>query len=437
MLIGIKNLAADYGSIDMPGLFVMAVPTFSLATSVLLQTAVNNPGTKTALISFTKESGLFSTTPEMNQKLFDIYNAGNLLLNIVSIADGKHLFNKIMGEFEKKSFISVELVLIDISQDIFTRVADDELPTILLAWQSWFIRHNKTCVWVVHGGASASYLKNKFLKLNNLFNGLANIVSDGYGIRYEVVFWHLRSAIQTNVSLDISLHEANNEISVNESNGFIPDKKNTAISLEPGNRILVVKSERELQETLPPEWEVLNSLGELKGADTGNIATATIIIYINSRVDINLTANKIIGLRKDNGGWIKIILREMEPCIRAWEERLIIGSGANLIVPYGVAFLRFLSIVYALQGVYLIRNIQDGLEDISQVNPNGYGKNYLQLDDFVRQAISLAGSAQRMEIDASLIKLTLNSAIPVEEIAGLLKIKRTGDIFTFAKDYLY
>jgi hypothetical protein len=49
----------------------------------------------------------------------------------------------------------------------------------------------------------------------------------------------------------------------------------------------------------------------------------------------------------------------------------------------------------------------------------------------------LAGSAQRLEIDASLIKLTLNSAIPVEEIAGLLKIKRTGDIFTFAKDYLY
>lgn len=127
----------------------------------------------------------------------------------------------------------------------------------------------------------------------------------------------------------------------------------------------------------------------------------------------------------------------MEQCLRNVEEKFIINSGANLIIPHNVVFLRFITMVYAIQGSYLIRNIPNKIEDIYQVNLNEYGKSYLSLTDFVRQVISLVDCAQRMRINPTLLKFSLSKAIPIEEIIDLIKIKRSGDIFTFTENYLY
>lgn len=437
MLIGIKDLNSCYGSIDMPGLFVMTVPAFSLAKSILLQTIIHNPDTKTALISFEKRNQLFDATPEINKKIFDIYNARNLLLNIAAINENKHSFSKIRQNLEKEVFASVDLILIDIEQDIFMSASDSELSTILSSWQSWLVRHKKTCIWVVHGNMATDFIKNKFLNLNNMFNGLANIEFDIYKIKYELVFWHLYSSIQSNILLNLLFDEVNNEISAIESNELELVVKSTLMTSQSNNRVLVVKSEDELQEIFPREWEVVHSFDALENAILGDIAAATVIIYIDANIDINFTVSKIIKLRKNGGGWLKIIVREMEPCLRNVEEKFIINSGANLIVPHSVALSRFITIVYAIQGSYLIRNIPNRVEDIYQVDLNEHGKSYLLPADFVKQVISLVEWAQRIQINSTLLKLSLNRAIPIDEIVALIKINRNGDIFTYTENHLY
>ncbi|MDI1232123.1 MAG: BcsE family c-di-GMP-binding protein [Methylobacter sp.] len=217
-LIGIKKLDPCYGSIEKHGLFVITVPLFSLAKSILIQTIIHNPYIKTALISFEERNGLFNVLPEINKKLFVIYDMGNLLLNVVCIKDGKHLFSGIKQDMEEKAFASVDLVLINIEQDIIMSTTDAELAAILSSWQSWFIQHNKTCVWIVHGGMASGFVRSKFLKLSTMFNGLANIAFDASEIKYEVIFWHLHSSMQSNISLNLQFDEINHEISVTESN---------------------------------------------------------------------------------------------------------------------------------------------------------------------------------------------------------------------------
>ncbi|WP_432746011.1 BcsE family c-di-GMP-binding protein [Methylobacter sp. G7] len=217
-LIGIKKLDPCYGSIEKHGLFVITVPLFSLAKSILIQTIIHNPYIKTALISFEERNGLFNVPPEINKKLFVIYDMGNLLLNVVCIKDGKHLFSGIKQDMEEKAFASVDLVLINIEQDIIMSTTDAELAAILSSWQSWFIQHNKTCVWIVHGGMASGFVKNKFLNLSNLFNGLASIEFDASEIKYEVIFWYLYSSMQSTILLNLQFDEINHEISVTESN---------------------------------------------------------------------------------------------------------------------------------------------------------------------------------------------------------------------------
>lgn len=434
MLIGIRGLDSCYGAIDLPGLFVITVPAFSFAKSVLLQTVIDNPGTKTALISFEERSQLFNVQPETNQKIFNIYDSGNLLLNVVRMRDNKDIFGKIRRNMEKEIFTSVDLVLIDIEQEVFKSATDDELSAILLAWQSWLIRHKKTCVWVIHGDMATGFIKDKFLKSNHILNGLANIEFDIFKIKYELAFWHLYSSVQANVLLDLLSDEANNVISVADTTDI---RKNALTLSQVNNRVFVVMSQDRLHEIFPREWEVIHSLDILDDHIIANSAGATIIIYIDTNIDVNFLAAYIIRLRRSDGGGVKIILRETESCLRNVEEKFLINSGASLIVPYNVSFSRFITIVYAIQGSYLIRDIPDKIEDVYQVNLNKYGKGYLPLADFVRQVVSLVDCAQKMQIAPSLLKLSFNRAIPVDEVVAQIRINRSADIFTYTKDYLY
>ncbi len=438
MLIGIKGLDSCFGTIDLPGLFVVTVPAFSFAKSILLQTVIDNPGTKTALISFEERSQLFNVQPEINQKIFNIYDSGNLLLNVVRMRDNKDVFGKIRRSMEKEIFTSVDLVLIDVEQEVFKSVTGDELSAILLIWQSWLIQHKKTCIWVVHGDMATGFIKDKFLKSNHILNGLANIEFDLFKIKYELAFWHLYSSVQANVLLDLLFDEANNVISVAETNEVKSDIKENALTLsQVNNRVLVVKSQDGLHEIFPREWEVIHSFDILDDHIIGNSAGATIIVYIDTNIDINFLAAYIIRLRRAGGGGLKIILREMESCLRNAEEKFLINSGANLIVPYNVSFSRFITMVYAIQGNYLVRDIPDKIEDVFHVNLNKYGKGYLPLADFVGQVISLVDCSEQMQIAPSLLKLSLNRAIPVDEIVAQIKINRSGDVFTYTKSYLY
>lgn len=228
-VIGIRGLESCYGSIEKHGLFVVTVPSFSFAKSISVQTIIHNPYIKTTLISFGESNDWLNITPEINKKLFEIYEIGNLLLSFVNIKENENLFSKIKQDMEKKEFASVGLVLIDIDQDIFISTTDDELVVILSSWQSWFIRHKKTCVWIVHGDIASGFLRDKFLKLNNMFNGLASIKTSVSETTYEVVFWHLYSSVQSNFLLHLVFDELNHEISVVENNKLA--QKNTKIIL--------------------------------------------------------------------------------------------------------------------------------------------------------------------------------------------------------------
>ncbi len=435
MLIGINNLDQRYSSIEMPGLFVMTVPTFSFAKSILLKTVIDNPYTKTALISFEERSGLFDVPTEINKKLFDIYSTGNLLLSFVYMKSSKHLFSEIKQDMGKKLFASIDLVLIDIEQNVFSRTTDDELATILSSWQSWLIRHKKTCVWVVHSDITSNFIRNRLLNINNIFNGLANIECDSTEIKYEVLFWRSHSSIQSNVLLNLQFDEINHAISANE-NVKLTLKNPLTFLLPENNNVLLAKPKDNSQEIFPCEWNIFYSLDELENEVVDNISS-TIIIYIDSSTNINYIASRVLKLRKIGGAQLKIIIREMEQCLRNIEEKFIINVGANLIIPYGVDLLRFITIVYAMQGSYFIRNIPNKIEDICHINLNGCGKSYLPLTDFVKQAIYLVDYAKQMKINSSLFKLTFNRAIPVEEIAALIKINHNGDIFSFTENNLY
>lgn len=436
MFLGIEKLDVSYSSLELSGLFVLTVPSFSFAKSLLVQTIIQNPQTKTALISFEERSQEFNVTPQIQEQLAQIYQDGNLFLNAIYLhGDERRALSNIKSDIEKPIFDEIELILIEFDQNSFSFVPEKALNAVLSIWQSWLKKQNKTCVWVIHGDMSATLLRNKFVAVNNAYNGYTNIEFDVSEIKYELIFWHLKHGVQSDVLRSLNFHEAENTLSVAENT--IAGLQNTlTLSQSKNNRVFVIKPKDDSTDVFPREWEILLTLEEL-AIDVISNSAATIVIYINSSLNVSDMAEKILQLRKAGGAQLKIMLRETEQCLRNIEEKFLLNAGANLIVPFNVVFLRFVTLVYGIQGSYFIRNIPNHIDEIYQINLDSFGKSYVPLENFMQQVLVLVDSAQRMQINSSLIKLTLNRAIPTSKIFELMRIKRSGDIFTFTPHYLY
>ncbi len=435
LTIGISNLTPSHGSIEKNGLFIITAPTFTYSKSILIQTILFNPTTKTALISLKENNELLKVSNQINKRLFKVYKSGNLLLNFANKTRTETLFDEIAEDIKDKVFKSIDLILIDIYQDIFAPMQTDELAKTISSWQNWLINQKKTCVWIIHGDQASQLIKSKASTLLNIFNGLATIKFNHSNIDYEVLFWHLYSSINTKTSFSLQFNEIKCEISANidqESRS----ETTPQLSISHDNRVLVIKSQKDLEDIFPQEWEVFNSLETLE-AKISIDSSATIIFYINANINVRFISTKILELRKKAGRQLKIILRETEHCLRVKEERLLIDVGVNLIIPYNVAFLRFVTMVYAIQGSYFIRNIPHYINEAHDTEMEALRKNFLPLTEFIKQSILLVENSQRIQINSSLLKFAMDKSIPIEEIVALIKIKRNGDIFTLTESCLY
>jgi cellulose biosynthesis protein BcsE len=435
LTIGIGNLTPCYSSIEKNGLFIVTAPIFNYSKSILVQTILSNPTTKTALISLKDDDELFKVSEKINKRLFKVYESGNLLLNFANKNQTETLFNDIAEDIKDEAFESIDLILIDLYQEIIAPIQTDELALIISSWQNWLIRQKKTCVWFIHGDQASEFIKSKTSTLHNMFNGLAAVKFNYSDIEYEVLFWHLYSSIQTKTLLKLQFNEIKYEISVciNEES---PYETTQLLSLSDDDRVLVIKSEDVLEEMYPREWIVLSDFEALE-TKVSNDSSATIIIYINAAINIAVILSKVLNLRIRAGRQLKIILRETERCLRVREERLLIDAGANLIAPYNVGFLRFVTMVYATQGSYFTRNIPHNINEARYVEIGHLRKNFLPIAEFINQSILLVENSQHIKINSSLLKFVIDKSIAIEELVALIKIKRDGDIFTLTENCLY
>ena len=228
--IGIQSLETKYSSLEKSGLFVLSSPTTQIARSFIVQTILNNTDNKTALLSFEDHCDLFSLCPDKTSKLMSLYRGGTLSLNFVYIEEYKDFFNKIKNDITGKKFDDYDLIIIDIYQDIFLSMPERELNFLLTSWQSWFLNENKICIWSVYGDQATQVINTKFTQFNNVFNGLSYI--DYYNnseVFYDIIFWHLKSSVQANISLKLQFDEDNSQLSVDSELNKLPSVASTKI----------------------------------------------------------------------------------------------------------------------------------------------------------------------------------------------------------------
>ncbi len=432
--LGILNLESKYSSLEKNGLYVVSAPTHLMARTLIVETILNNSNNKTALLSFEDRSNVFKISTEKTINLMKIYRKGNLSLNFIYVEEYKEFFNKIKHDVAGKKFTDYDLIIIDIYQDIFLSMPEMELAFLLSSWQSWFLSQKKNCLWLIYGDHASEVLTTKFTKFNNLFNGLSILDYKNASIRYDILFWHLNTTVQANIALKLLLDE-NDQLTVDKYNFFYSQE--FLMSPVTGQETtLVLRTPDVVNEIFPRKWKLVNDFEEIEQIIEHD-SIATIIIYIDAQTQFTYVAHKVLELRKKGGRQLKIILREMEQCLRNSDEKFLVNLGANIVIPRSVDFLKFISMVYALQGSYYTRGIPNNPDEIDQINLNSYAKGALPIVDFISQTKELIDYAQKMEINSSLIKFQINESIPLDDIFNFINIKRNGDVYTHSRHHIY
>jgi len=188
----------------------------------------------------------------------------------------------------------------------------------------------------------------------------------------------------------------------------------------------------------PPtaQWQLFDDPDALleRGMDA---QAATVIFALSGTDDVNALATRLYQLRSHCGRAVKLVVREMLQGLRQHEEQLLLASGANLIVPLGTPFLRFLTLVRSIQGQRWQRPLAaEPSTLLARLHPLQV-RGSLSPRAFAAAAKKMADNTVGTEVRHQLLRLqplpTLNPTVVLQQ----LQLRRYGDIACIAGEVPY
>ncbi|MGM3214081.1 BcsE family c-di-GMP-binding protein, partial [Klebsiella pneumoniae] len=71
---------------------------------------------------------------------------------------------------------------------------------------------------------------------------------------------------------------------------------------------------------------------------------ATVVLAITENAQVDALARLLHRLRRERGNALKLVVRELQPCLRYADERLLMQCGGSLVVPADTPLPRLLTL---------------------------------------------------------------------------------------------
>ncbi|WP_256659497.1 cellulose biosynthesis protein BcsE [Pseudomonas sp. H9] len=294
--------------------------------------------------------------------------------------------------------------------------------------QDWLRSVGSTLLVV--GDTPPPALLDILVRHNDNLSGLAQVYI-AQGARHLLVhFW----------SNDSGVNGPHDFLLLDEGSGFRvssrPEDDNVAPTTNDQRQVLAQTAV--LGSEAPPtaQWQLFESADALleRAMDA---QAATVIFALGGSDDVNALATRLYQLRSHCGRSVKLIVREMLQGMRQHEEQLLLASGANLIVPQGTPFLRFLTLVRSIQGHRWQRPMAaEPSSLLTRLQPL-HVRGSLSPKAFAAAVKKMSDNTVGTEVRHQLLRLqpvpTLNPTLVLQQ----LQLRRYGDIACVAEGVAY
>ena len=215
------------------------------------------------------------------------------------------------------------------------------------------------CVLLLCHGEVAT-LAPRLLPLNPLCSGVAQLYPHRGALQYLVHYWSNAEGVFAHRDFEARWQGFRLGV-IGAGDGAMA----AALAQEGGDRFLYL-AQADALEGAPPfsaAWRLFENWSALVAAAL-QAQAATVVLAIAENADVDALARIVFQLRSERGNGLKLVVREMQPCLRYADERLLLDAGASLVAPAGVPLARFLTLLETIQSQPWQGRLPDDVEQL-------------------------------------------------------------------------
>ncbi|WP_448645461.1 cellulose biosynthesis protein BcsE [Pseudomonas mediterranea] len=292
----------------------------------------------------------------------------------------------------------------------------------------WLDERRCTLLVLCHG--QAPQLHAELIRLNEHLSGVAQLYRRDGAIHYQSHFWRNESGVCGAQLYELELLASGFGLTRAEQAGPAPTRTDDQ------RLYLAQRSVLESTSALSRQWKVFERRIDL--LQQASLArAASVLVAVESDQQVEVLARDLYALRERCGSALKIIVREMEPCLRYRDERLLMSCGANIVVPFGIPLSRFFSLVDSVQGqLWKRRRSGADLESLLKRLRAPTMRGLLSPREFLTALEQIYGGASG-EIEHQLLRLQPPPSLTIEQCLYQVSLRRFGDIATVMEGVFY
>ncbi|HEY3986634.1 cellulose biosynthesis protein BcsE [Cedecea sp.] len=313
------------------------------------------------------------------------------------------------------------------SDNAWENISTADLRHWISAMAKWTTR-NKCSLLFVNVGNNNDKQFSLLVNEHRNLSGLASLRAQSDIHRFDVAFWCNEKGVTADQQLNVHWQNGTWYVVENAENAPQPRSDEKRVL----SHIAVLEGAPALSEN----WQLFDNNEQLfEAARTAQ--AATIIFSLTQNGQINSIARQIHSLRRQRGSALKLIVRENQASLRATDERLLLGCGATLIIPWNAPLSRCLTMIESVQGAKFTRHVPEDISVlIDQMQPLKL-RGYQPWDVFCSGISTLMNNALLPE-DGKGVMVALRPVpgLRVEQALTLCRPNRMGDVVTLGENRL-
>ncbi|OEF28969.1 cellulose biosynthesis protein BcsE [Vibrio rumoiensis] len=431
-MFGIHNLSPKHQATNPAGLYMTTARNSDISINYL-KTLLKSNDTNTFISFEDLPTLLKNLTQQTKNELKHLFQKQKTFF-ISKNKSHLHL-DKLSDDLDKIQFKHGSSVVIYIPDQPIL-LSKNKLRVNFFKYLNKLARVKQLHISIVGFGQENHTLNHWLMEHPELFLGISTLHKvERTKYVYQIHYWFSDGEITANYEYDV-IQMKNQDFSVDlESMKSLNDE---VISTHDGHFIhiseIAIDSNQHSEQTMIKYADNQALFNEIDKINTG-----IMVLSINQQSEVHNIAVQVYRLRHQFGFKFKVVIREMQQCLRYSDESFLSHAGINLIVPSSVRYPRFLSMVETLQKQEVNCIIPDSIDELLSLETNvGFGqKGYVNNQPFVSRCHQLIQQYEQTKLQFALIKLTLLPGIDVNSCLSMCHIKRDGDLITACSDALY
>ncbi|MFV0576418.1 MAG: cellulose biosynthesis protein BcsE [Vibrio sp.] len=435
-MFGIHRLPQKHTAFNAAGIYITTLANQRLASDYLRPLLKLNE--KCKFISFQSIPEFFEPLDTTDKETFKAYFYKK---NVYFLAHNKrkNSADKLIEDIKKINLFSGDKVVLNIPDHIILTLRESQQAKFF-AYLNRIASQKRIQFFIILQGQE-SYNVNHWCMANpQYFLGLSSLHQvDAQLFTYQVHYWIADGVISNAQDYDVLKNEDNEfVIDVHELEELNENLQHQTF-LYDLEFAYVSQGVIDVNHNISDESVLFFENNDDLFANIKNVNHGMVVLSVHQQSEVHNIAVQCYRLRRRFGNEFKIVLREMQQCLRYSDETFLSFAGLNLIIPASVNFARFLSITENLQKQKVLCKVPDSIDELlNQESTSQFGlKGYVNNNRFVGRCHELVEKYQTTNLQFALVKLSMIPGVDMHACLSMCHIKRDGDLVTACHDAVY